>query len=376
MEKQTRIYQKTSNILCIIFLLNCILSCSKNKKELINNDTNRVIKKEMNIKIDQIKKHIKLQERVESDEEEYDNPYDLTFRDLELCSQIIDEALQKNGYKNISDAEFAEKLNLVFNVNLKKTCENYSYDDSFITLFGYKMDGNLKTLMENQYGTYFNTQNLFMSEKKHFLFQMFFLKEIIKINHDDSYILTVPEYIISRNKYLFNDNKASLVWLKFHDQYFLESLVKVFGYVGDKDLLKWVLDRSLSDDKSKEEEFYKILVTKTCDNKYIFHKEVFEVMTQADDKSKKEYLLLLKGRIDLPKLDDLNFSEAAKIEALYCYYATKFTASIERGDVYAFFPKLNDPKFEEEFRKNNYYNIPDFKELYNDTKLGGIGLPM
>ncbi|GAA3758966.1 hypothetical protein [Flavobacterium ginsengiterrae] len=176
--------------------------------------------------------------------------------------------------------------------------------------------------------------------------------------------------LVNRNKYLFNDSKASLVWLKFHDEYFLESLVKVFGYVGDKDLLKWVLDRNLN-----EEEFSKLLFTKTCDNRYIFHKEIFEVMTQADVKSQENYLLFLRGRTDFPKLDDLSFRDAAKINALYCYYATKFTASIEQGDVYTFFPKLNDPKFEEEFKKNNYYNLPDFKELYDDTKSGGIGLP-
>ncbi|MNT05712.1 hypothetical protein D3C72_1403430 [compost metagenome] len=180
------------------------------------------------------------------------------------------------------------------------------------------------------------------------------------------------ETLLNRNKYLFNDNRASLVWLKFHDDFFLDRLVKVFGYVQDKDLLKWVLDRSLNDDKSKEEEFYKILVTKTCDNKYIFHKEVFDIMSQTDTKSKENYLNFLIGRIDLPKIEGLNFSEDTRIKALYCYYATK----IDKNYMFSFFPKLNDEKFEEEFKRNNYYNIPDFKKIFEDTKNGGIGLPM
>jgi len=358
----------------IILILFMIISCNNKENEKKSSDNNFKKENSQNIKfnITKIEKHIKLQERVESDEDEYENPYELTFNDLDLCSQIIYEGLKKNGYKNISDTQFIEKINLIFNVNSKSGCDEYHYENDFITLFGYKMDGKLKTLLDNQYNTFFATKNLFISEKEHFLFQMFLLKEIIKINDDNTYSLNVPEYIIARNKYLFNDDKASLVWLKFNDQYFLESLVKVFGYVQDKDLLKWVLDRSLNDDKSKEEEFYKILITKTCDNKYIFHKEVFEVMTQTDTKSKENYLNFLIGRINLPKIEGLSFSEDTRIKALYCYYATK----IDKDYMFSFFPKLDDEKLEEEFKRNNYYNIPDFKELFEQTKNGGIGLPM
>jgi hypothetical protein len=176
--------------------------------------------------------------------------------------------------------------------------------------------------------------------------------------------------LVNRNKYLFNYSKASLVWLKFNDQEFLESLVKTFGYVQDKDLLKWVLDKNL-----KNDEFDKLLFTRTCDNKFVFHKEIFEVMAQADAIGKENYVQYLLARIDLPKVDDLSFSDATKIKALYCYYATKFMGSIESSSIYSFFSKLQEEKYEDEFRKNNYYNLPDFKELYNDTKYGGIGLP-
>jgi len=172
--------------------------------------------------------------------------------------------------------------------------------------------------------------------------------------------------LVNRNKYLFNDNKASLVWLKFHDQEFLESLVKTFGYVGDPDLLKWVLDRNL-----KEEEFDKILFTKTCDNKYVFHKEIFEIMNQADKNNKEKYIAFLKEHF--PKVDKNNFSDETKIQALYCYYSTKLSGSISVIDVYGFFPRLNDEESEQEFKKNNYYNLPDFKELYNETRYSGVG---
>lgn len=136
------------------------------------------------------------------------------------------------------------------------------------------------------------------------------------------------------------------MWLKFHDDFFLDRLVKVFGYVQDKDLLKWVLDGNLNED-----EFEKLIYTKTCANKLVFHKQVFEVMIQADAKSKKKHLLFLKGRIDFPKLDDINFSDATKILALYCYYATKLSMSIEPSYVYSFFQKLEEKNMKKNSRK-------------------------
>jgi hypothetical protein len=383
-------------------LLLCIsILCSCNGQNQNKNESN-VVKKNI-----QMEKQLKKQ--LEYGRPNENNPYAFSSSDLALILPITKAELKSKGFKFPSNDEFIAKIKMVFGRSIDLKSESiYIYIN-----FWDRCD---KTFIyyPNNISDYFG---IYVIKHDNYITESYALPQIIDyqkmfpdiIHYENSLPKTMKsldggepfegngevirnlwkdeknlakqrydniETLVNRNKYIFNDNKASLIWLKLHDDFFLDRLVKVFGYVRDKDLLKWVLDRSLSDDKSKEEEFYKILVTKTCDNKYIFHKEIFEVMTQADDKSKKEYLLFLKGRIDFPKLHDLNFSEAAKIEALYCYYATKFTASIERGDVYAFFPKLNDPKFEEEFRKNNYYNIPDFKELYNDTKLGGIGLPM
>ncbi|WDF61336.1 hypothetical protein PQ462_08155 [Flavobacterium sp. KACC 22758] len=345
-------------ILVVVFM---IVSCNnkENKKERSDNNIKKENNQNMELNITEIEKHIELQKRIESDEIEYEHPYSFAEKDLKLAFQLIEEGLKKQNYKIPTLEKFNQVINIksnyewYYSVHFNGDCLEWKYDNLLFSHFD---------LIDRGHYVFTN---------KRFITDLFLLEEIVKINKDHSYTLQIPEYIVARNKYLFNDNKASLVWLKFNDEYFLESLVKVFGYVQDEDLLKWVLDRNLNDD-----EFDKLLLTKTCDNKYIFHKEVFEVMTKADKKSKESYLLYLRGKTELPKVDDTNFSDTAKIYALYCYYATKFTQSIDQGDVYTFFPKLNEKKYEEEFRKNNYYNIPDFKELFEDTKNGGIGLPM
>lgn len=339
-----------------------IFSCDNRENKKVDlNENNKTNNKtnNMSLNIIEIKKHIELQRRIGSDEIEYEKPYILTEKDLDLLFKVIDEGLIKKGYKMPS----LEKFNDIIKINNSKELNYAKYFD--VDCFEWKNKNfftNFQLVESDQY--------IFTNKKC--ISGFFLLDEVIHVNADDTYSIQLPKVIIARNKYLFNESKADLVWLKFNDEYFLESLVKVFGYVKDKDLLKWVLDRSLNDDKSKEKEFYKILVTKTCDNKYIFHKEVFEVMTQADAKSKENYLNFLIGRINLPKIEGLSFSEDTRIKALYCYYATK----IDKNYMFSFFPKLDDEKLEEEFKRNNYYNIPDFKELFEQTKNGGIGLPM
>lgn len=379
-----------SIIILIFSLFTVILSCQRKDEKI--NKINKLEKMELN-KIQEILKK-QLESGASADYGSFD---DYTEEDLTALIHIENDILKNSGYIFPSQNQFSDKINSIFNRVIDPTSTSSFLKVDLSIPCDKKIDFKVWTP---------DYPCIYISKKKHFITNFLPIPEIInyekkypelsymedktfygtdEIEHSKIEIRKWKnvknleqkrqsniQVLINRNKYLFNHNKASLVWLKFNDEYFLESLVKVFGYVQDKDLLKWVLDRSLRDDKSKEEEFYKILVTKTCDNKYIFHKEVFDIMSQTDTKSKENYLNFLIGRIDLPKIEGLNFSEDTRIKALYCYYATK----IDKNYMFSFFPKLNDEKFEEEFKRNNYYNIPDFKKLFEDTKNAGIGLPM
>lgn len=371
-----------------MFVLN---QCQEKKTYL---EKNQIIEKAMYKNI--LRKQLEAGNYLKEEGLDPTSKYKYSLNDYDVVSDDVIENLKNQSH---NPKKFEEKVFLVFGMKTKKDLVSILLDspcppDNF--LFYASDDGS---------GIMSSYKPLQVDFKRKALLEAFYIPEIIEYQKKypdlyqeenkmprkvviDETCYTIHKWkditdlaqqrqkniqtLINRNKYLFNDSKASLVWLKFHDEAFLESLVKVFGYVLDRDLLKWVLDRSLRDDKSNEKEFYKILVTKTCDNKYVFHKEVFEIMAQADAKSKRNYLDFLRGRIDLPKIDGLSFSEDARIKALYCYYATK----IDKNSMFSFFPKLDDEKYEEEFKRNNYYNLPDFKELYNDTRHGGIGLPM
>lgn len=374
-------------MILFFFLVLFIQGCSQEKKNKSNVEqkTNQMLKNQLE---KGVYNYIYGSEAVVSN---------YSIEDMQSTVEITEKILKSGGFKKISKDEFKNKIEIIFG----RIINPDSHQKYLLANYFDKCARNLEFHPNNidYNGTYIIKEGSFITDfyripelidyKKEYpsLFQYEKTLPVKKLSKEygeigvsfwkDQENLSEIRHqniqtLINRNKYLFNDNKASFVWLKFNDEYFLESLVKVFGYVQDKDLLKWVLDRSLNDDKYKEEEFYKILVTKTCDNKYVFHKEVFDIMSQAEAKSKKNYLYFLLGRIDLPKIEGLNFSEDTRIKALYCYYATK----IDKDYMFSFFPKLNDEKFEEELKRNNYYNIPDFKELFENTKNGGIGLPM
>ena len=383
----------------LISLIICLLSCNNKQCDSFYG---QVKIREKTLKHNDIEMEIILKNQLQFGRPNENNPYAFSSSDLEVILPITKTELKSKGFKFPSNDEFIAKIKMVFGRTIDlKLQSNYIYIN-----FWDKCDKSF-IYNPNNISDYFG---IYAIKNENYITESYALPQIIDyqkmfpdiVDYESSLPKTMKsledgesiehnvevsrylwkdekklvkqrlenlETLVNRNKYLFNDNKASLVWLKFHDAFFLDRLVKVFGYVEDKDLLKWVLDRSLNDD-----EFDKILITKNCDNKYIFHKEVFEIIAKADTKSKKKYFDFLSKHF--PKIEDLSFSEDTKIKALYCYYATNLDKNNNTSSFYSFFPKLDDEKYEEEFKRNNYYNLPDFKELYNDTRHGGIGLPM
>lgn len=373
---------ETLKKLISLSLIIITISCKENKNDEPINDNDITItdKKDsiMEFNINEIKKQIEIQKNVENEEDEIDNPYYLTSKDLELASLLIDKDLKNNGFKKIENSKFKEKILAIFNVNLDKKCKEYNVNDKFTTLFGSKMDGNTKTLLDNQYDLFSNTQNYFISNENYFLFNMILLKNIITINNDNTFKLNVSKNIIAQNKYLFNDSKADFAWLRFNDLPFLETLVKTFGYVADKDLSKLVLDNNLKDN----EEFGKVIWNKDCDGKLHFHHEIMEIIQSLPKKEQEKYFETIKNYLeylttqdDNRKTIDLGLTPSQRIEMMskLAYYGTK----IAKENVfyyYRFFPYVEGEEPQKEFDKNNYYNIKDFKEIYEETRNGGIAV--
>lgn len=330
--------------------------------------------------IEKIKKHIKLQEKVESEETEYNNPYDLTIEDLKLASDIIYSDLVSNGYIQPTTEEFDEEIKKVFSIdqNTLTKCASFDNKNGYITLFGNMMDGNPKTLEQNKYELYTTTQNIFINTNERIIHPMFLLRELINVNENNSFKIKVPRYIIARNMYLFNHTKPQYKWLIINDQQFMEGLVKTFGYTQDTELLKWVIEKTKFN-KNDPSDYGKLFWVKKCDGSFKLHANTFKILQKLyipKDPSENRFILSnIQGYLEYLGSekslgDNLTEEEKVKLMANLAYFAEqyKYNPSYIGGSRIMgrlrFFLSQEDIDILE---KNNYFGLPKFKEWWDNA---------
>ncbi|WP_143161905.1 hypothetical protein [Flavobacterium terrae] len=315
--------------------------------------------------------------------------------ELDAVVQIVKEKLNLNGYRVISEDEFKNRIEKIFKRIIDFNSRNKYLYISFLD----KCNKEFSMLPSNKidfYGTY-----IIKNEK--FITDFYFIPELVNYQNDYQEVAKIEnslsskiknengtecsiefwkdisdlsnqrqsniQKIMNRNKFLFNDDKASLTWLKTNDVEFLEILVKTFGYVEDKELTKFVLDKNLKDD----EEFGKVIWTKTCDGKLHFNEEIVKIIKDSPQKyiePVENYLRYLYNSND----SDLAFSQKAEIMGKLAYHLTKIVDN-QSNDYYNFFPSVSSEEFQKEFESKNYYNIKDFQSIYEETKTGGVAYP-
>lgn len=390
-------------IILTTFLLGTLFSC---KKKDGGNVTQSVIQNKIEMNNDSLK--IFLEKQIQNGfsikEKGLDavSEYQYGMEDYKIASEISQRILQKNGFKFLSEEDFNQKIFQVFKFKNNENPINFLIEfPCSKNPYVYQIDGNYVIS---------NNNPVFIDKKKHLLTESYFIPELIDYEKEYPVIYenekniekskemlagnTVEiikwsdlenlnetrqkniEKIIHRNKYLFNDNRASFAWLQFNDKLFLESLVKTFGYVDDENLLNFVIKNNYKN----QDEFYKILWNERCNGTIVFNKEVMDLISESTDDKKELYLnaisdYLVKEVRNEESVLSNNFSKKAEILGKLAYYSSKIGEPL--GKYYQFFSILNGNEdiYGKEFEKNNYYNISDFKIIWEETRTGGISLP-
>ena len=390
-------------IINILFLLGNILTIScqetpknetvqKNKKEIQSIDTLTLKKSDTMLNIEEIKKHIELQKRLETAELEFDDPYEYTEKDLELALKVIHIGLLNNGFKDITDNDFKLKMQKIFNYERKysdKCAYNWYYlnDNNYnYILYGlsYKLDNEILTAERLKFGSYIEIGNYFFSKDYHFVTIIPYLKDLIQINPDNSYKIKLPQEIISRNKYLFTDDKSQFPWLVTQDEFFMRSLVTDFGYTEDKKLLKWVIENThlpffyTYAKKNDLEELGKLLWTKDCNGEIRVHQNTLDILKEMSTPDKNLYIMYVAEYLSnylvssAIKEEKLTIEQKAKIAAHLLYWGEqyKYDKHYDYNQMFMghFWHIIDNGNYEKEFKKNNYYGLPKFKEWYEAAK--------
>ena len=180
------------------------------------------------------------------------------------------------------------------------------------------------------------------------------------------------ETLVARNKYLFNDDKDSFDWLIKNDAFFMEQLVKRFGYTQDFDLLEWVIKKTHYD-KNYPEDYGSLFWVKNCDGSIKLHSNTFKILQKLYNvKTAYQILEDIKGYINYlgdeeqSKKEELTEEQRIKILANIAYFGEQYKYTDDSpyqmmGRLRYF---LSDSQVDI-LVKNKYFNLPKFKEWWD-----------
>ncbi|MCW3161427.1 hypothetical protein [Chryseobacterium oryctis] len=384
-------------LMLVVLFAMLLTSCQKESKNEVNakSENNVSIDKEVGVVKSQLKKGSK---STVGDGVDFQIQY--ADADVKLEEQIVKDILKQHGFRFLTKGEFHAKIKEVFKFQIDNASEEQYFYINAINPCSKEI-----AYYKNNF---FNYDGAFIYQKSSFISPLFAIPELVdyqykfpelvyfeeKLPYDyknsNGDVITIKKWmdekdlaqkrdeniksLVARNKYLFNNSEPDFLWLKTNDEEFLKSLVKSFGYVNDPELLTFVLHT----DYKHPDELEKILWNKRCSGEVVFNKEIIDVISHSKPYEQSEYLKAIQEYIVkevLNKKSPLNFSKKAEILGKLAYYGETLGEKV--GLQYQFFSSLNSidgKEYEKEFKKNNYYNISDFKRVWNETKMGGVAL--
>ena len=319
-------------------------------------------------------------------------PYDK--EDLEISIELLDSILKKDGYNLIDN--FDSKVKAVFG-NIKL------FDNIYFLKTDNKCYNSNEILYNDSDGFKFN---LYFSIDKKLMIGQYAIPELIDYRTkypeiskiEDTISVTKKdkegeniyvtrwrdisdlkeqrkkniETLVARNKYLFNDDKDSFDWLIKNDAFFMEQLVKRFGYTQDFELLEWVIKKTHYD-KNYPEDYGSLFWVKNCDGSIKLHSNTFKILQKLYNvKTAYQILEDIKGYINYlgdeeqSKEEDLTEEQRIKILANIVYFGEQYKYTDDSpyqmmGRLRYF---LSDSQVDI-LVKNKYFNLPKFKEWWD-----------
>ncbi|WP_238349593.1 hypothetical protein [Chryseobacterium cucumeris] len=396
-------------LMSLLFISSALVSCQDKKAEN-NKNVTTITESSVGLQFNQ-DVNTMLKKQLEYGKPSFDNPYQYSDKDLEVATPILNQLLLDNGYKAIRNEEFSNKIKQIFNRIIDK---NSTSKFLYINLID-KCDKELNFFPNNA-----ENNGVFVVKNQNFITDLYPLPLIIDYqktyseaaqeensaskNYKDANGNEVKKYLwkdmpnlkeqrkkniqtlVARNLYLFNDNKAQYKWLTLNDSYFMEALVKTFGYTQDMDLLKWVIERTKFDKKDPSD-YGKLFWVKQCDETVKIHANTFKILQEiytpdiTNDMSNENRFLLdyIKGYLEYfadfnNKETGVSKEDKVKILANIVYFAEQYKYDKRfvsgHGDNSKMMGRLRFFLDQEEvdiLQKNNYFNLSKFKEWWDNA---------
>lgn len=322
--------------------------------------------------------------------------------DIDITVQMGKKILISNGYNFISTNKFYQKIKDIFDrivePNSDKSYLYVNYFDDCDRKFNYyPYDGT------DHNGTYIIKRESFITDF-YFIPQLIDYKkefpEVIKLENSinkkyknkEGEEITIElwkefpdlanqrknniQTLVARNMYLFNDSRAHFKWLILNDEYFMQSLVTTFGYYEDKELLKWVIENTKFD-KHNPKDLDQIFWNKKCNGTVKLNLKIFPVLKEIIKPNGVDYFEALKQYVmylleEKEKRNELSIAERSKLLAHLVYFGEQYRYDRNYNNQSFFMQRIAlfdlDGSIEKEIERNNFYNLPNYKSLYEKSK--------
>jgi len=290
-----------------------------------------------NLNMDLIKKHMKLQEKIELSENDTDtlNLYRLTDTDIKIGGEVIFQGMKNNGYRPPEIKFFNKKIKEIFDESPDCGCTGIKKHKDFTTYF---VNPNREENVA-KYEYDYTYDNIFYFPKYKVISTLPLLNDIVSVTRN-SLTINLAQNTIARNRYLFNDSKADLIWLLRNDKEFLKNLLICFGYDKDENINEMVL-KDLYQQYSEEspnstEKIGNIFFVKDCNGKLKIRKNLLRYVDKTTNQENNKYITALSEYI---------------ISILYSKDAKSIFTDEEKSEIVANIsnieiPKLNKYKIE------------------------------
>lgn len=385
-------------VLSILLIMN-ICSCNGQRKEEINKEKKEV-KTDMRKENEQINDI--LVKQIEYGEPSFDNPYKYGSKDLEVILPKLKKILLSNGFTVLKKSDFEARIKTVFGrtidpdsdskylyVNFLEKCnvEPKYFPNNIIDYFGNFIIKNENFITDSyaipqivDYQKEFdeisiieNSLNMHYKDERGEEVSKYLWKDDKTLNEERKKNIKI---LVARNMYLFNDSRAYFKWLILNDEYFMQRLVTTFGYCDDKELLKWVVE-STKFDNNNPDELDKIFWNKKCDGTVKLNLGIFPVLKEIITPKESKYLEALKQYVmylleDKEKRNELSIADRSKLLAYLVYFGEQYRYDANYNDRSFFMQRISlfvlDGSIEKEIERNNFYNLPNYQNLYEKSQ--------
>lgn len=354
------------NKICIIITIvlgsiGCQPASTQNKQEA----KTPAQEKELIITNPELKKQADLQARLE---DEGGGNYHYQEIDMNVALPVIAEILKAKGYVVPAKDVFDKKLHEIFAENYLpgNSCRVKDYGKFTMLWEG--------PVVEKDYEFPIMTDDMSASKEYQFITHVPMISGLGTFTDNDHFKVNLEngQTLVSLNKYLFNDSQADLDTLIQKNDAFLPALVRSYGYTKDPKLNDLVMKEYLTGDDDHVASVAGIIFRRDCKKQLIIREGLLTWVKEHTTKDEHRMVDALYNFVFrlYENNNDYTLDEKRKIAAyvdnifipLHDKYGGPGWATTE----VLFNLEARDHDIIDYVKKQNFFNLPEVKNLYGE----------